>query len=36
MIPEVTVARLKGSGETARHARVLLKVDADGPSWIVK
>ena len=28
-----TVARLKGSSQKARRARILLKVDADGPQW---
>ena len=27
------MARLKGSSQKARRARILLKVDADGPGW---
>ena len=28
-----TIRRLKGSGERAQRARILLKADADGPAW---
>ena len=28
-----TIARLKGSSQKARRARILLQVDAEGPSW---
>ena len=32
-ICEATIARLKGSSQKARRARILLQVDADGPGW---
>ena len=32
-ICEETVSKLKGSSQKARRARILPKVDADGPSW---
>lgn len=32
-ICEDTVARLKGSSQKARRARILLQVDAEGPGW---
>ena len=28
-----TIGKLKGSSEKARRARILLKVDVDGPGW---
>ena len=28
-----TIAKLKGSSQKARRARILLKADADGPAW---
>lgn len=28
-----TIAKLKGSSQKARRARMLLKADADGPAW---
>ncbi len=30
---EEVVQKLKGSSQKARRARILLKVDADGPDW---
>ncbi len=30
---EEVVKKLKGSSQKARRARILLKVDADGPDW---
>lgn len=30
---EDTIDRLKGGSQKARRARILLQVDADGPSW---
>ncbi|MDE0103864.1 MAG: hypothetical protein OXN89_15940 [Bryobacterales bacterium] len=30
---EDTIARLRGSSQLARHARILPQVDANGPAW---